>query len=273
MSRVRLVALVLAAVAAAPSFAFGQDYRPRRADLSTDEIIRRFAEAESRLRDARNQFTFKQDVTIQSMMGPQAITGTYRRVSEILFTDQGVRSERIVYFPQSSLKAFTVTPDDLRDLGIIQPFALTIEDLPKYNIRFIGREKLDELQTYVFDVGPRDPNAMARAGERFFVGRVWVEDQDYMIVKVAGKAGPEPPGSAFPRFETYREHIDGKYWFPTYTYADDVLVFRDKRGDPTSEAQIRMVVKYTDYKQFTGNITIVEDGPMVEPEETEQPPQ
>ena len=267
MSRVRLVALVLAAVAAAPSFGLAQESRSRRADISTDEIIRRFAESESRLRDARNQFMFKQDVTLQTLAGPQAVTGTYRRVSEILFTDAGVRSERIVFFPQSTLKTLTVTPEDLRDLGIIQPFALTIEDLPKYTVRPVGREKVDEIDAYVFDVAPRDPQRMAKAGERYFTGRVWVEDQDYMIVKVAGKAGPEVGNNRYPHFETYREHIDGKYWFPTYTFADDVLQFEN--GDQ----HIRLVVKYTDYKQFTGNITIVDDGEIVEPEDEPEPQQ
>jgi hypothetical protein len=264
----RVAALLVAAFAAAPSVALAQTSRARRADISTDEVIRRFAESESRLRDARNQFAFKQDVTIQTMMGTQAVTGTYRRVSEILFTDDGQRQERITFFPQSTLQAITVTTDDLRDLGVIQPFALTSEDLPKYDVRYVGREKLDEIDTYVFDVSPRDPKAMAKAHERYFQGRVWVEDQDYMIVKVAGKAGPETGDSRFPRFETYRENIDGKYWFPTYTYADDILSFK------TGDVHIRMVVKYADYRQFTGNITIVEDGPMVDPDENpaEEPP-
>jgi hypothetical protein len=264
----RVAALMLAAVAAAPTLGAAQDARARRADISTDEVIRRFAASESRLRDARNQFAFKQDVTIQTLMGPQAVTGTYRRVSEILFTDDGQRQERITFFPQSTLQSLTVTTEDLRDLGVIQPFALTTEDLPKYNVRFLGRERLDELDTYVFDVAPRDPKAMAKANERYLEGRVWVEDQDYMIVKVSGKAGPEIGDSRYPRFETYRENIDGKYWFPTYTYADDVLSF------PNGDVRIRMVVKYADYRQFTGNITIVEDGPMVDPDDnpTEEPP-
>ena len=264
----RVAALMLAAVAAVPTVSAAQQARARRADISTDEVIRRFAASESRLREARNQFAFKQDVTIQTLMGPEAVTGTYRRVSEILFTDDGQRQERITFFPQSTLQSLTVTTEDLRDLGVIQPFALTTEDLPKYNVRFLGRERLDELDTYVFDVAPRDPKGMAKANERYLEGRVWVEDQDYMIVKVMGKAGPEIGDSRYPRFETYREHIDGKYWFPTYTYADDVLSF------PNGDIRMRMVVKYADYRQFTGNITIVEDGPMVDPDEnpTEEPP-
>ena len=224
------------------------------------DIIRKFTEAESRLREARTSYTFKQDVLMQTMAG-QSVTGVFHRVSEIIFTDDGHRTERITFFPPSTLKTLVVTQTDLEDLGIIQPFALTAEELPKYNVQMVGRETIDEIQTYVFDVAPRDPSGMAKRGERYFAGRVWVEDQDFMIVKVAGKAGPEIDNNRYPRFETYRENIDGKYWFPTYTYADDVLHF--ERDD----VPVRLIVKYTNYRQFTGNITILPDDGGPEPKQ------
>jgi hypothetical protein len=245
-----------ATLAAALALAFAPGAGPagaqqRGAQLAPQEIIRRFAEAESRLRDARNNYTFKQDVLMQTMAGASAVTGTYRRVSEIIFDDQSKRIERITYFPPPSLVGLQVTPEDLQDLGIIQPFALTAEDLPKYDVRMVGRERIDEINTYVFDVAPRDPKGMAKRGERYLTGRVWVEDQDYMIVKVAGQAGPEGK-QRFPRFETYREQID-EYWFPTYTFADDILSF------DSGDIHLRMVVKYTDYKKFQGDITVLPD--------------
>jgi hypothetical protein len=225
---------------------------PRHVELPSDEIIRRFAASESELRLARNNYTFKQDVTIQQLASPNSnvVTGTYRRVSEIIFDDQSKRIERITYFPQSTLTQFTVTQEDLSDLGVIQPFALTTEELPKYNVIPKGKERIDEIGTYVFDVVPKDPAGMAKRGERYLMGRIWVEDEGYMIVKVAGQAGPENRNQQYPRFETYRENIDGKYWFPTYTFADDLLEFEQM------DVRMRMVVKYTEYKQFTGTITI-----------------
>lgn len=238
----------------------GASAQRRGPELPDEEIIRRFTQAESALRDARANYTFTQDVTIQTLAGSTAVTGTYRRVSDILFDDQGKRIEKITYFPPPTLTSLQVTQEDLLDLGIIQPFALTAEDLSKYYVRKVGRERIDELDTYVFDVSPRDPQGMAKRRERYFVGRVWVEDQDYMIVKAAGKAGPEVGQQRFPRFETYREHIDGKYWFPTYTFADDILAFENQ------DIHMRMVVKYTNYKQFTGNITVLPDD-GAEPEE------
>ena len=87
------------------------------------------------------------------------------------------------------------------------------------------------------------------------MGRIWVDDRDLQIVKAKGKAGPETKTNKFPTVETYREQIDGKYWFPTYVYADDDLVF-----DNGSDVRIRMRVKYSDYKVGRGTVTIREVG-------------
>jgi hypothetical protein len=249
-----LLAVLGFAMAVVPA---GVRAQQRGAQLAPEEVIRRFTTAESQLRDARNNYTFKQDVLLQTLADAGSsgsyATGTFRRVSEIVFDDKSHRQEKITYFPTPTLKTLNVTQEDLQDLGIVQPFALTAEDLPKYDVKYIGREKVDELDTYTFDVAPKDPKGMAKRGDRYFTGRVWVEDQDYMIVKVAGKAGPEIGNNRYPHFETYRENVDGKYWFPTYTYADDVLHFED------NDVHIKMVVRYTDYKQFTGNITVLPD--------------
>lgn len=248
--RIRRVFVVVSCVAIAGAVSSAQ----QRGGITPNEadVIRRFTQAESRLRDARTNYTFRQDVLLQTMAGP-SVTGVFHRVSEIIFTDTGQRTERITYFPPSTLRGLVFTQTDLEDLGIIQPFALTAEELPKYNVQMVGREKIDDIDTYVFSVAPKDPNGLAKRRERYFVGRVWVEDQDFMIVKAAGKAGPEIDNNRYPRFETYRENIDGKYWFPTYTYADDVLAFEE------SDIPVRLVVKYMDYKQFTGNITVLPD--------------
>jgi hypothetical protein len=251
-TRIRSLLVVLSVFVIATS-STPQVRAQKRPAPPEQEIIRKFTEAESRLRDARNSYTFRQDVLLQTIADPDVVTGVFRRVSDIVFDDQSHRIEKITYFPPSTLRSLTITQEDLSDLGIIQPFALTAEELPKYSVKFVGQEKIDELDTYVFDVAPKDPKGMEKRGERYLTGRVWVEDRDYMIVKVSGKAGPEIGNNRYPHFETYRENIDGKYWFPTYTYADDVLAFKDE------DIHIRMVVKYTNYREFTGNITVLGD--------------
>jgi hypothetical protein len=76
---------------------------------------------------------------------------------------------------------------------------------------------------------------------------------------VRGKGIPETKEARFPVFETYREQIDGRYWFPTYTYADEELVFKN------GSIHMRMAVRYTNYKKF-GSTVIIKD---VDPDEKE----
>ena len=140
----------------------------------------------------------------------------------------------------------------------LQPFALTAEELPNYNLSYVGKEKIDDLNTYVFDVTPKamsDPRALKRLKDqkiegKYLQGRIWVDDQDLQVVKVAGKTVPEFK-QRFPKFETYRENIDGRYWFPTYTYGEDTLEF-----DSGQSVKVRMVVKYKEYRQFQSDVKI-----------------
>jgi hypothetical protein len=126
---------------------------------------------------------------------------------------------------------------------------LTTNEIPNYDVRYLGREKVDEIGCYVFSVKPKK---MVQ-GKRYFEGQIWVDDRDLQIVKTYGKGVglmKRNEDQQFPKFETYREQIDGKYWFPTYTRADDTLHFRD------STVRIRMLVKYQDYKRYEGRSTI-----------------
>ena len=177
--------------------------------------------------------------------------GEYRLTSDVMFTTSGHRYENITYAPPPTLQRITLSEQDLDDLKDIQPFVLTAEELPKYDIAYVGRERVDELSTYVFDVKPK----RIEKNQRYFQGRVWVDDQDLEIVKTYGKAVPDirkrDTENVFPRFETYRENIEGHYWFPTYTHADDVLYFS------SGPVHIRMTVRYSDYKRFRSTYRLV----------------
>ncbi|MBI2818531.1 MAG: hypothetical protein HYX73_01000 [Acidobacteria bacterium] len=225
------------------------------------EVIQRFAAKESEFRRARDNYTYRQIVKVQELSPEGDAGGTYQVDSDIIFTPQGTRTEKVVYAPLSTLRRISISPEDERDLKSIQPFVLTTEDLPKYNVQYQGRQKVDELSTFVFRVGPKQ---LAK-GERYFEGLVWVDDRDYQIVKTYGKAVPDirknGQENLFPRFETYREQIDGKYWFPTWTGADDTLYFSN------GPQRIRMLVRYENYKQFKTETTITYG------DEAEQPPE
>ena len=219
-----------------------------------DEIVRKFTAKESQFRKALNEYAFKRDALIQEIgMGGQVI-GEYHRVSDFTFDNKGNRYEKINYFPMPSIQGATLTNEDLEDLGGVNPFALEGDKAALYNFKYAGKERIDELDLYVFDVSPKVMPS-PKSKERVFVGRIWVDDHDLQIVKAKGKAGPETKQNKFPVVETYREQIDGKYWFPTYVYADDDLVF-----DNGTDFRVRMRVKYTDFIVGRGRVTITEVG-------------
>ncbi len=214
-----------------------------------EEIIRRFTEAETRNKIARNNYTFTQDIDAMTFGEGGSITGRLRRTSDVVFDDRSNRIERITFFPVSTL-GVSFMKEDYQDLAGVQPFALTAEDLPKYQVDYAGKEKIDELHTYVFSVRPKS----IIKGERYLVGKIFVDDHDLQIVKVAGHAVPDVDSQKFPRFESYRENIDDRYWFPTYVYADDVLEFK------SGSVHLRLVVRFTNYKKFSGRITLGDEG-------------
>lgn len=220
------------------------------APQDVDRIIRAFTAKETAFRHALAEYAFQRDAVIQTVgMGGQ-ITGEYHRVSQFVFDDHDERFEKITFFPQPSLTEVSFTQEDLDDLGGVQPFALEASKIKQYNFNYIGKERLDELDTYVFDVAPKV--LPKKVSERFFQGRVWVDQQDLQIVKVRGKGVPEG-NQRFPVFETYRQQIDGRYWFPTYTSADDELNF------PKGQlVHIRMIVRYADYKRFRSKVRITD---------------
>ncbi len=220
-----------------------------------DEIVRKFTAKETQFRSALNSYAFKRDALLQILgMGGQ-VTGEYHRVSDFTFDNAGNRYEKINFFPMPSMPAGTVTAEDLEDLGGVNPFALEGAKINQYNFKYIGKERIDELDLYVFDVAPKTTPDAKNTKERFFIGRIWVDDRDLQIVKSKGKAIPETKNNKFPIVETYREQIDGKYWFPTYAYADDDLIFENG-----TDLRIRMQVKYTDFKVGRGKVTITEVG-------------
>jgi len=219
-------------------------------DIPVDQIIQKFAARESEFKKERDNYTYSQTFVIQTIDANDMPDGEYQMKSDILFTPAGKRYEKVTYAPASSLQRISLSQQDLDDLEHVQPFVLTTEELPKYDIKYVGREPIDQLNTYVFDVGPKK----IEKNQRYFQGRVWVDDGDLEIVKSDGKAVPDikkhGEENVFPRFETFRENIEGHYWFPTYTRADDTLQFS------TGGVRIRMIVRYANYKRFGSTIKI-----------------
>ncbi len=225
--------------------------------ITVDQIVQRFAAKEKEFKLARDQYTYTQDVKVQTLDG-STIDGEYHQVSDVLFDDKGKRIESVVFAPQSSLERVTMTQSDYDDIRNRLPFVLTSDDIGKYQVLYVGKQKEDELGTYVFDIAPKEIDK----GERYFQGRIWVDDHDFQIVKTYGETVPQVHNAKHPekenlspKFTTWREQIDEKYWFPTYTFAEDTLHFAGN-----DDVKMRYIVKYKNYKRYGAKSKITYDG-------------
>lgn len=219
-------------------------------ELKPEQIIERFSEKESEFARVWQQYTYVQKLIFQVMDSGDRVREQREMEIEVYFTTEGKRETRILS-DKGRLTSVQVSPEDISDATSLQPFALTREALSDYKIDYVRKEKVDELETYVFDVEPRKK----KRGQRYFQGRIWVDDVDFQIVMTRGKAVPDYRNNKFPEFETVREQIDGEYWFPTWTLADDVLRF----GGWSSgyrDVHIRQYILYEDYRKFEVDTSI-----------------
>jgi hypothetical protein len=227
--------------------------------LTSQEIIQKFAAREEVFRQARNNYVYTQDITVQELDGT-TVTGEFRLVQDITYDDKGVRQENVTYAPQSSLRQLILSREDYEDFRSKMAFIMTTADVPQYNLLYVGQQRQDEIDTYVFDIAPKT----IVKGERYFQGRIWVDNRDFQIVKSCGKTVPEAIANTkkkkniqenlSPKFVTYREQIDGQYWFPTYIRADDTLHFRN------NDVHMREIIKLTNYKRFGSKTKIIFKG-------------
>lgn len=222
--------------------------------IEIEQIIKKFTKNEEDFRFALTNYVFTRSATIQTVGLGGLITGTYRRDSFINFSKDGKRFEKITYFPVPTIKEINITKEDIDDLGGINPFAINPKDASFYTFSYIGKQQIDEINTYVFDVRPKlTDKKLQKSKKRFFYGRIWVDDRDFMIVKSKGKGIPEGE-QRFPVVETWRTNVDGKYWFPAYSSSDDELVF-----DNGSVVKMRLRVRYENYKLGRSEVTILDD--------------
>jgi hypothetical protein len=266
---IMLLAIILPAVARAQQ---GPLDKSEPKGITVEEIIKRFAAKEKEFKTARDQYTFRQDVKVMTLDGDTP-SGMYQQVFDVTFDDKGHKIKNVVYAPQSTIEkgGISMSEEDFDDIENRLPFVLTSDEIGEYDILYVGQQKQDELDTYVFDVAPKQ----IVGKKRYFQGRIWVDNQDFQIVETYGKTVPDirkkrgKEENLFPKFTTWRERIDGQYWFPTYTRAEDTLKFT------TQDVKIREIIKYTNYKRFGAKSRITYEGQEVqkaEPKAGDQKP-
>src|SRR6516225_5905476 len=124
--------------------------------------------------------------------------------------------------------------------GFLQMIYLDMNgfDRQHYKIEYVRREFLGEIRCMVFDVDP-----LPKAGKRRFVGRIWVEDQDYHIVRFNGSYGMPSSASYYFSFDSWRMNVGLNLWVPAFVYVEDGSVRNAKArnlGFKAFRAQTRL---------------------------------
>ena len=219
--------------------------------LAPEEIIRRFTAKESEFQKALNHYTWRRAARVQTIDDDNKVDGEYYQVDDVLFDPTGKRFEKTVYAPQSTLQQVQMSASDLQDIQRGYPFVLTAEVIGQYNVKYVGRQKVDEVDCYVFDVAPK----VIEKKQRYLLGRIWVDATDLQIVVTDGRMVPDGTRKnkedMHPPFMTWRQQVDGHYWFPVYIKGEGVLHFASGRGHMAQDVHIRDIIKYTDYKQIS----------------------
>jgi hypothetical protein len=229
--------------------------------IPADQIIQKFAAKETEFRDALNHYTYRRTARVDTVDDDTGkVDGEWFEVDDVIFDPDGGRMEKVVDAPPNTLTRVMMSPSDLQDIQHGYPFVLTTADLPKYNVTYVGKQKVDDLECYVFDVAPK----AIEKHERYLDGRIWVDATDLQIVVTNGRMVPDDTKKGqedlHPPFMTWRQQIDGHYWFPVYTKGEGVLHFSGGYGYMDQDVHIRDVIKYADYKRFGSSNKIIYEG-------------
>jgi hypothetical protein len=228
--------------------------------IKPEEIIRQFAAKESEFQRALNHYTYRRVARVQTIDDDNKVDGEYYEVDDVIFDSTGGRTEKVVFAPENTLQRVSMSPSDLQDIQHGYPFVLTAEDIGQYDVKYVGKQKVDEVDCYVFDVGPK----IIEKKKRYLLGRIWVDTTDLQIVVTNGRMVPDDTRKnnedLHPPFMTWRQQVDGHYWFPVYTKGEGILHFSGGSGYMAQDVHMRDTIKYTDYKQFGSTTKIIYDG-------------
>ena len=224
--------------------------------LPPDEIIKRFSQKEDEYVAARPAYGYRKTIRIDEFDREGKLVGQFLMATETVRGNNGQVFSKVVQRPQSTLHFFTLEPEDVKELDRVPPFPLTTSQLAKYDLKFIGDELIDELQCYIFQVKPRGVDRT----HAYFEGIVWVDAKYLEMVKTYGKWVNELgdvhiANMPFTTYETYRENVDGKYWFPNYERSDDTLHLKD------TNVAVRLVIKWTEFKALPAAAPATEAAP------------
>lgn len=121
-------------------------------------------------------------------------------------------------------------------IGFMQTIFLNDRfDKDHYDLKYVRQQFLGQVRTLVFDVIPK-----SHADEVRFQGRIWVEDQDYNIVRINGTYGPDTQSKYYFHFDSWRINMQAGVWLPAYVYTEEVDAQRDSTRKLAMKGQTRL---------------------------------
>lgn len=218
--------------------------------LPPPEIIKGFVPKEDLYFATRPQYTYRKTIRIQEFGPDGRPSGEYNATYEAARTSDGQLYEKGLAAPESTLEYMQFEPEEVQALARIPAYPTTTNQLSKYNLQYLSTETVDEVDCYIFQVTPK----MLDRKQALFDGVIWVDQKYLEVVKTYGKWVTDlgeyhSPNLPFGLYETYRENVDGKYWFPSYARADGAYKLKDRN------VPIRITIKWTNYKKFSATPT------------------
>jgi hypothetical protein len=213
--------------------------------LPPAQIIKAFSQKEEEYFAARPQFAYRKTIRIQEFAPDGSPAGEYTATYDAARTSDGKLYEKAIAAPQSTLEYLQLEPEEVQQLFRIPAYPVLASQLAKYSLQFLGSERVDEVDCYIFQVKPKTLDRQ----HPYFDGIIWVDQKYLEVVKTYGKWVTDlgeihPPTLPFTMFETYRENVEGKYWFPNYTRSESFVKLKDR------DVPIRFTVKWTNFKPY-----------------------
>lgn len=252
---------------------------PAAPSVPVKRLISDFVAKETEFANALNNYTWVRTVKVDVLNSDGKPKGEYYEKDAIGRNASGRHVDQVLEAPPSTLGngGVYMSESDFEDINHRLPFVLTADQIGQYNVTYVGRQKVDQVETYVLDVAPK----RIAKGKRYFDGRIWVDQKDHQIVVTDGKSVPDDlkrgqQDLSLP-FITFRQQIDGKYWFPVWTHGEGWLHFEGGNGYMDQNVHMNELVTYTNYKRFGSSVTLLFNGKKLktpdqkEPKEPEKP--
>jgi hypothetical protein len=231
------VALLLA-VAPAAAQQTDQPTRP------LEEILQRAAEKESAYATAHALYAYRLVVKVQELDEASQVIGEYEQQSEVSFDPSGRRKQRLLGNPHNDLAYLKISRIELEDLEGLPLYILTPQQIPEYDVTYLGRERVGEVDTYLLRLAPK---GVAHAGDRLFEGLIWVDARQLDIVRAFGRLLPPRTSNVFKglfqRMDVYRQPVDDVL-VPTYARSDDVI-----RALGEQAVNAKLIVRFADHER------------------------